>query len=202
MSTGERKKREREARIRTILEAAIELFSEKGYESTTMEEIAKRAELSKGLLYFYFDSKEEIFIKIVEEAYDRLLPRLRILKGEKLDPPSKLMKFIETELDFYMKNKRLHQIIVSLMEGFTLKDMEEEHKRVFIEKHREEERILESIIREGISSGHFKDLDGRIMVFALGGIFHGILKLTMDKNYTQRELKEKISEIYLRGILK
>jgi len=202
MSTEERKKREREARIRSILESALELFSQKGYENTTMEEIARKAELSKGLLYFYFVSKEEIFIKIVEEAYDNLLKKLKDVKEKKLDPLSKLIKFIEIEIDFYAKNKSLHNIIVSLMGGYILKDMEEKHKRVFIERHREEGKILEAIIEEGVKSRYFRDLDTEIMGFSLIGIFHSLLKLSIDKGYDPQELKKRIEEIYLRGILR
>ena len=202
MSTEERKKREREARIRAILEAALDLFSQKGYENTKMEEIAKKAELSKGLLYFYFISKEEIFIKIIEEAYDDLLKYLRTIKDEKINPSAKLLKFIEIEIDFYTKNQKLHNIIVSLKGGYTLKDMEEKHKKVFIERHREEVKILETIIEEGIEVGNFKNLNAEIMGFSLGGIFHSVLKLAADKGYNPEELKKEIAEIYLKGILK
>jgi len=64
MSLSPRKIREREARKEEILTAAREVFFEKGFYSSTMEEIAHRAGFSKGAIYFYFKSKEEILIHI------------------------------------------------------------------------------------------------------------------------------------------
>jgi AcrR family transcriptional regulator len=65
MGIKERKDRERTARKQAILQAAIKVFSQKGYERTNMEEIAEEAELSKGIIYYYFDSKEELFKELL-----------------------------------------------------------------------------------------------------------------------------------------
>lgn len=51
-----------------ILEAAFELFSEKGFSATRLDEVAQRAGVAKGTLYLYFDSKEDLFKKVVETA--------------------------------------------------------------------------------------------------------------------------------------
>ena len=59
-----RRQREREARKKEILDAAQYLFSSKGFDSTTMDEIAERAEFGKPTLYTYFKSKEEILFHI------------------------------------------------------------------------------------------------------------------------------------------
>mgnify|MGYP006293938867 FL=1 len=60
MGIYERKRREREQRRAQILEAAKKVFSSKGFNSATMEEIAGEAELSPGTLYIYFKNKEEL----------------------------------------------------------------------------------------------------------------------------------------------
>ena len=65
MGIKERKERERAARKQAILQAAIKVFSRKGYDRTNMEEIAEEAELSKGIIYYYFASKEELFKELV-----------------------------------------------------------------------------------------------------------------------------------------
>jgi AcrR family transcriptional regulator len=70
MGVDSRKKRERELRRTSILEAARALFAEKDYQSTTMEEIAERAELSKGTLYLYFESKDDLYISIILEDFE------------------------------------------------------------------------------------------------------------------------------------
>ncbi len=64
MGIEERKERERQQRIDLILDAAEEVFMDKGLKNATIEEIAQKAELSKGTIYLYFKSKEMIFAGI------------------------------------------------------------------------------------------------------------------------------------------
>jgi TetR/AcrR family transcriptional regulator len=64
MGTTERKMREKERRRGQIVDSAEKIFLEKGLEGTTMEEIADAAELSKGTLYLYFKSKEELYFTV------------------------------------------------------------------------------------------------------------------------------------------
>lgn len=68
MGTAERKEREKERRRLDIIDAAENVFFTKGYEKATMDDIAKEAELGKGTLYLYFNSKEEIFNEIISRG--------------------------------------------------------------------------------------------------------------------------------------
>jgi len=81
MALSPRKQRERETRKQVILNAARMVFFEKGFQAATMEEIAQSAGFSKGAIYFYYKSKEEILVQIncdLMEAYrQRLEQRIR-----------------------------------------------------------------------------------------------------------------------------
>lgn len=68
-----RKERETQLRRQIILEAAEKLFLSKGYEHTTMDEIANEAEFSKGTVYKYFMSKDELYIAIGNKAYELII---------------------------------------------------------------------------------------------------------------------------------
>ncbi len=72
-SKKSRKQRETELRKQIILEAAENLFLSEGYDKTTMEEIANQSEFSKGTLYNYFKSKDELYLAIGIKAYDLIL---------------------------------------------------------------------------------------------------------------------------------
>jgi len=74
MGTIERREREKEQRRAVIVSAAEELFFSRGIANTTMDEIAEKVELSKGAVYLYFKSKEELFAAIVQRG-------LAILRG-------------------------------------------------------------------------------------------------------------------------
>jgi len=64
MSTISRREREKLQRRIDIVKAAESLFSEKGFKGTTMQEISERVELSKGTIYLYFKSKEELYLSV------------------------------------------------------------------------------------------------------------------------------------------
>jgi AcrR family transcriptional regulator len=68
MGIPERKEREKEQRRNDILDAAEEVFFKKGIEPSTMDEVAEKAELSKGTLYLYFKSKEDIRFAIFQRG--------------------------------------------------------------------------------------------------------------------------------------
>jgi AcrR family transcriptional regulator len=63
---------ERQQREKKIIEAAIRLFSVKGMYYTTMDEVARQAKISKGLTYFYFKSKEDLYMAITRKGFDDL----------------------------------------------------------------------------------------------------------------------------------
>ncbi|MBI0583035.1 MAG: TetR/AcrR family transcriptional regulator [Methanomassiliicoccus sp.] len=68
MGTAERRKRERERKEREIVEAARSLFFQKGFDATTVDEIAARLEVSKGTIYLYFTNKDEIYFAVAREG--------------------------------------------------------------------------------------------------------------------------------------
>lgn len=68
MGTSQRREREKQQRIDLIMDAALEVFAEKGLKNATMEDVATKAELSKGAIYLYFKSKEHLFFAIDQRA--------------------------------------------------------------------------------------------------------------------------------------
>lgn len=66
-----------EATRHKIIEAAVDIFSEVGYASTGLGEIIERAEITKGALYYHFDSREALAAAIIEEATDRVIGAFR-----------------------------------------------------------------------------------------------------------------------------
>ena len=72
MGVNERKKREKLKRANDIINAAEKVFFKKGFENATMDDIAAEAELSKGTLYLYFDTKEALYAEIGMRGNDIL----------------------------------------------------------------------------------------------------------------------------------
>jgi AcrR family transcriptional regulator len=81
----ERKKKEKEIRRKDIIEAAERIFFTKGYDNTTMDDVAKEAEFSKRTVYVYFTSKEQLYFEVMTRGYKLLIDMLRneLEDGEK-----------------------------------------------------------------------------------------------------------------------
>jgi len=98
----ERKKREREMRRRQIQDAAKELFITKGFGSTTMEDIAQRAELSAATIYLYFKNKDELYASLNLIAFQYLYNKIKkIHDNNRLSVFEKLSKFKDAMYSTY-----------------------------------------------------------------------------------------------------
>lgn len=102
MGVKERKEREKKQRSNDILEAARTCFERKGFLNTTLQDVAKEAEISVGLIYRYFQSKEDIFASLAlkgAEQFDRKLGAL--LSKKKVTAPQLLYQIADEFFDFY-----------------------------------------------------------------------------------------------------
>ncbi len=197
--SSKRREKERQRRIRAIIKAALELFSEKGFENTTTDEIADAARLSKGLLYFYFDSKEDIFVSVLRDGMSKLSERLRKNINPDDTPEKQLISFIETEYDFYAKNIKFFKLLNSIYSGYVLGKISPENRDKFVSTHYQEMEILQEIFEKGIEEGTFKDIDTEDLIFSLAGLMHGLLIMKPGIKDLEK-LKNLTIEIFLYGI--
>lgn len=178
----------------SILEAAIRVFSEKGYSQTTIREIAKKAGISVGGVYIYFTNKEEIYFTLLKYLLDEFRDR----SGESIedieDTAEAVKKYIAINLNYAKKFKGLI-LIEGREHGFT--SCIDIKKKFF----RGQRRLIEEIIKKGIRSGRFErcNVEGtaRVIIGTLRGF---ILSLVMDSDalYSQ----EECCNLILGGLLK
>jgi len=90
-----------------ILEAAMELFRRKGFEETTMREIASQAGMAIGAAYYYFDSKDAIVLAFYDQAQAEMLPQLEETLAQKKDLKERLRALLEIKLRYFEPNRRL-----------------------------------------------------------------------------------------------
>ena len=112
--TGLRETKKRATR-KAIITAAVQLFSEKGFEGTSMDELAKAAGVGKGTIYGYFQTKREIFMAFCEEELDYALDAV----AEANDPDAPLLEQLVTlfmsQFDFVTANRDFGRIILREM---------------------------------------------------------------------------------------
>ncbi|MBN2745884.1 MAG: TetR/AcrR family transcriptional regulator [Bacteroidales bacterium] len=112
MGIIERKEREKMMRREAIMDSVISLYSRKGIENITMDDIATEAELSKGTLYLYFKSKEEIHWVITTRAIRLLSEKANQEIDPNDDAISNLKKIGNLFVDFFNQNKAVANMML------------------------------------------------------------------------------------------
>lgn len=155
MGIKERKEREREQRRGQIIRAGEKLFLKKGLEGATMEDVARACELSKGTLYLYFKSKEELYLAIVLKAMEALYDMMEKGCVKKDDTAEDLRLVGETYLKFYKKHPNYFKLITSFVdhEKFTGKAGVKEVIGKIMAVNERIWALITRIIEEGIRKG-------------------------------------------------
>lgn len=104
MGIQERRQREREERRQQIMNAAELVFLERGLSGATMEEVASRAELSKGTLYLYFKSKDELYVATLNRLLGAMVARFEAVIGAPGSGIEVLERIIRGELKFALEH--------------------------------------------------------------------------------------------------
>jgi AcrR family transcriptional regulator len=99
-------KKSEETRTR-ILEAALAVFSERGFESATMREIAAKAHVAVGAAYYYFESKDSIVLAFYERAQSEIVPATDVILEKSKTLDARLRGIIGHKLDYFAPNRNL-----------------------------------------------------------------------------------------------
>lgn len=103
----------REERRHQILDAALHVFAEDSYHGSSMAAVAKKAKISKGLIYNYFKSKEEILVSLVVDVFDEVMEHLHLDPDVVLDKAG-FITVIEKSVDEVVKNPQRWKLYMSL----------------------------------------------------------------------------------------
>jgi AcrR family transcriptional regulator len=150
------RQRRKQARPQELLDAALTLFVEKGYAATKAEEVAQHAGVSKGTLYLYYPSKEELFKAVVRQNLSNIIAEGQELVGQFEGSSSELLSKI---LGIWWERvgntpaAGIHKIVLSEVRNFP--DLAQFYTDEVILPS---DRLLCSCVQRGISRGEFRDL--------------------------------------------
>ena len=152
-----------------ILDAAITEFADKSYDNASMNMVVERAEISKGALFKYFQSKSGLFAYVYRMALSRVKDYLRDVRDESRDAPffQRLEMIMRAGIAFIQGHPRLARIYYRIM--FT---GDSPYKKEILAELREESlKFIQSIVEQGIERGELRsDLDPRIAAFVLESV--------------------------------
>ncbi|SDP90616.1 transcriptional regulator, TetR family [Mucilaginibacter sp. OK268] len=196
MSIAERKLEEKQEMHKRILDGARKIFLEKGYEKTTMRNIAAEINYSQGSLYFYFKDKSEIFHELHKEGFRLLLNRLKIL-DKVSDPFERLKAAGRIFIQFAQENKDYYNLM------FIVEEPVKNSPSGGFQIAQEVISYMHRIIKECQQKGRFKGMDADYFTFMIISVVHGICALfcrdrtTSFENKTNEELMEHGYECFV-----
>ena len=158
-----------------ILRTAIKKFSEKGYQGTSVSDIAKELNISQGIIFWYFETKEKLFRAAFMEEFKMIkLASFNILQDSGLSPQEKLKKLIPEMLEVYRNRKEGCMLILQLLSN---KEMQQLLSIDILNVYNELYEELEKLFRE--ASSRNPELKAHNFVALLDGFMIQII-LGMD----------------------
>lgn len=182
MGVAERKEREKQRRRQDIIDAAEKIFFSKGYENSSMDDVAREAELSKGTLYLYFHSKEDLYAAIVGRGA-RILRDL--FQNATLNQPTGLFKVRsigQAFMRFFNEYPNYYDAMMFDQSKFSELDCNCENEKEALLIKKSSNDILINAVSEGINDGSIsKEVDPVKISMILWGQTMGILQLARNK---------------------
>jgi AcrR family transcriptional regulator len=164
---GPKFRRRAEARPDEVLDAALDLFIEKGFAATRVEDIAKRAGLSKGAVYLYFPSKEKILEGIVRRAVvpiaEHALSFAQNYEGNPRTVITLVLKMLGTKLN-EPRLLAIPKLIFREVLGFP--ELAEMYRREVLDKVIP---VVEGLLRKGIDEGYLRPVDPELTIRSIVG---------------------------------
>ena len=115
-SAKARQTRNADATRTKILQAAINEFGERGFAAASTDDMAERCGVNKRMIYYYYGSKEGLYLAALETVFENLVAREREIKIEDLDPAVAIEAMINLKIDYYLENP--HFVSFLSMENF------------------------------------------------------------------------------------
>lgn len=187
-------------KLEVLFQAAAEKFGEEGYSETTMESIAEEAGVSKGTLYYYFDSKEELFFELLLNWIEKFEDRWNGPKGDE-SPVKELTEFHRVMMATADEMASFGKLMLEFWANASRKRKLEKILNELLQEYRER---IAGVIEVGIKEGTFREVDSweasSALVAAYDGLwFHWLL--APDSFELEKAGKELITN-FIRGLEK
>jgi AcrR family transcriptional regulator len=187
-----------------ILDAALKVFSEKGYVPAALDDVAKEADVAKGTLYLYFRDKEDLFASTIMFVIDKLAERIRSNVQESMDPLEVLELVAYHQLDFFAGNRDFFCVFHNILHENLLK----KHKKLFDNLDKRMEELIEfvsSVVERGKKAGRIrKDIATEDIVYSFGGMIMNmsrvLFRAVRAERYDAAEKARAISTMLFEGI--
>jgi AcrR family transcriptional regulator len=181
-----------------MLEAARRLFWEKGYNATSMREIAIAYGCRPANIYNFFSDKEEILFEVLREEMEQIINPIKHLEEDDGSSPIEQLKFI---IESHLKVTLSYRRSAKLLFDIALDSLSPDKRKKIVDFRDTYDRIIRKVIHRGIDTGHFPEVDVRLAGFMIASmITRTRIWFHSKKGVSVSELSDFISEFAFNGL--
>ncbi|MBU8639094.1 TetR/AcrR family transcriptional regulator [Bacillus pumilus] len=184
-------------RRQMILDGATKAFTQYGYKATTMDLVAKLANVGKGTIYTFFKNKEELF----DEIFTSFLMEMRKIADEAMDEEKSFSENLHLALFEILEFRKNHQLIIKVFQEnaelgtSAVKEVIEKMEQMII-------RYIKTKVKDAIDKGDIKPCDPELTAFVMVKLYIALI-LDWEKRYeplTKEEVAESLELYVLKGL--
>lgn len=182
-----------------IIDAAISVFSRRGFYNSTVADVAREADVADGTIYLYFKSKDDLLISIFEHSMDFFIQTAEEELARAKNPAEKLKKFVALHLKLVQNNQDLAQVI-----QIELRQSSKFMKEYVNSKFFEYLNIVEGILRDGQKDGVFTPTADPVILKR--AIFGAVDEMALEwvlmkkKRYSMQQAAEQLCNMFIEGL--
>jgi AcrR family transcriptional regulator len=182
----------------TILEAAAQVFRQKGFHGASMQDIADAVNLQKASLYHHVSSKQEILLALLDRALELLLERISAISDQPVPADQKLQEMIRTYLQILAENTDLSAVLL-----FEHRSLERKQHARHVPNRDKFEALWRDVLAEGVASHLFQCDDPALTARAILGILNWTITwYRPNGEMTINQIADQYASLLLNGLLK
>lgn len=180
-----------------ILAAAAQIFREKGYHATSMQDIAGAVHLQKGSLYHHIRSKEEILASLLDRALDLLIQSMQ----EVMASPLSIEEKLRAAMRMYADNIAVHSDLAAVL-LLEYRNLSPRLRARHMGRRDRFEALWRELIRQGMQQGVFRTSDEKLVALAILGVQNWMLTWYRPEGALSAvELSNRFADLFLNGLL-
>jgi AcrR family transcriptional regulator len=179
-----------------IVQAAAQIFRQKGYHAASMQDIADAVGLQKASLYHHFASKQDILLEILDEALDLLIADMQAVLDTDLPPEDQLRQAMRAYVSRVTQEASLAAVL-----QLEHRNLDPRRRARHIPRRDRYDSLWRELIRRGIDRGTFRPMDERMVTFALLGIQNWMITwYRPEGRLPAAEIADQFADLMLNGL--
>ncbi|MDT7709062.1 MAG: hypothetical protein QOG20_4669 [Pseudonocardiales bacterium] len=181
------------ARMSEIRTAALELFTRRGYEATTMSDLGAEVGIRGPSLYKHVASKQDVLVDIMTTTMDALLAAHRAAVSSTTDPTERLRRAVEAHVRYHARHRR--EAFVGNRE---IRSLIEPHRSAVLARRAGYEQSFRSLITDGVAAGRFHVASPRLASYAILDLGMGVATWFREGEFDENEVAWQQTDFALR----